>query len=45
MRFLLRLLTLLILSADLLSHYGSFLRENLARMYSGEQRRPAEPDS
>ncbi len=34
MRFLLRLLLLLVLSSFLLRHYGSFLAENLWHMYS-----------
>jgi hypothetical protein len=36
MRFLLRLLLLLVLGSYLLSHYRSFLRENLRRMHSAD---------
>ena len=35
MRFLLRLLLLLVLGTYLLNHYGSFIRANLWRVYSG----------
>ena len=35
MRFLFRLLLLLALGTYLLSHYGSFIRANLWRVYSG----------
>ena len=37
MRFLLRLLLLLVLSSYLLSHYGFYLRENLWHMHSAGQ--------